>query len=368
MKSTLMWQIGVVALVLGAAGAWAGSVTLAPVGPAPFRWLDIGNYAYSTSFCGKYDYSQADVSLTYSDRDSSFNGVLSGSGLKPNFAYQLKFEGKPATLGGTPAEDWTNEQLGYAGRWWMDTFDLSDGSYAGGSNSTDTEYKRLKSLGFVENGLGYVFKGYLIFDYVVTTPYGKIPGSNGWGFVTDSSFHVLWKTTQRTPGTNDSTPTAHTISFKSPYYDAVRRDRTVSLYGEWEPERPLPQQLLLPLGTYQAKLVLTEESFHAGPWSGALATDVSFVISAPPPPPGDISGTVGTTAGKAIANATVAAYQGQVLIASARTNTKGKYTILDLDPGDYQVQASATGYQTQERTVKVASGVTTTGVDFRLPK
>jgi hypothetical protein len=375
MKSTLMRWVGGAVLMLSLGAALASSAALAPVGPATFRWQDIGDYVYGTNFRATYAYSNASVNLAYSASDSSFTGTLSGGGLKPNFAYQLKLEGKPATLGGTPEEDWTNEQLGYAGRWWMDTYLIADNSYVGGGNSTDTVYDASKAAGFQDSTYRYVFKGYLMFDYVVTTATGAIPGTNGWGFVADSSFHVLWKTTQRAPTVNDSVPTSHTLSFKSTYYDTLRSNKTVSLYGEWEPTRDLPGQLLLPLGTYRARLVLTEESFHTtqpslgGAWAAALAADVSFVISSlPPPPPGALSGTVKTTSGKAINGATITVCDlAGAVVASAKTLSTGKYSITGLAPASYNVTAGATGYQAKSASATILSGVTKT-LDFRLSR
>jgi hypothetical protein len=371
MRSTLVRLVGSAALMLSLGVARGGSATFLPAGPATFRWLDIGDYAYGLTFRSAYDYSQANVGLTYSSSDSSFTGTLVGSGLKPNFAYQLKFEGKPATLGGTTQENWTNERLGYAGRWWMDRYLRSTGAYYDGKNCNDSDYTYWKARSFLDTTYRYVIKGYLMFDYVVTTGDGEIPGgTTGWSFIVDSSFHVLFKMTQGGWDANDSTPTTHLIdTFASAYYDApAPLATTVSLYGEWEPGRALPGELLLPLGTYKARLVLTEESFHStnslgGAWAGALATDVSFAIVAP----GTLTGTVKTNSGKAISGAKVAVSQNGAPVASTSTNSTGKYTLPGLMPATYSVTASATGYQSKSASATITSGATKT-LDFKLSK
>ena len=65
----------------------------------------------------------------------------------------------------------------------------------------------------------------------------------------------------------------------------------VEIYGEWEPDRPLPGDAVMPEGFYNLMLVLTEESFHSnlplgGFWASVLfAPTVSFVVGTPPDPP-----------------------------------------------------------------------------------
>ncbi len=82
---------------------------------------------------------------------------------------------------------------------------------------------------------------------------------------------------------------------------------------------------------------------------------------------GVISGRVtkqdGTTA---IAGASVKVSQGTTLSATATTDSAGDYTISNLDPGSYSVEASSAGYETKTQTdVAVSNGATTT-VNFTL--
>ncbi|KKK57897.1 hypothetical protein LCGC14_3049870 [marine sediment metagenome] len=82
-----------------------------------FRWLDVADQAYSQDFQDSYDYTQADVEVTYRSKRGIFQGTLNAGSLKPNFAYQLK-------LVGYPDIDWgANERIGLAGRWWQEEWD-----------------------------------------------------------------------------------------------------------------------------------------------------------------------------------------------------------------------------------------------------
>ena len=80
--------------------------------PGNFRWLDVANQPFSQFFRENYDYTQADVEVTYEIVGDSFQGTLTATNLKPNFAYQLKLSGIPGTA--------ANERIGLAGRWWQE--------------------------------------------------------------------------------------------------------------------------------------------------------------------------------------------------------------------------------------------------------
>jgi len=87
--------------------------------------------------------------------------------------------------------------------------------------------------------------------------------------------------------------------------------------------------------------------------SAGAATTQNFILS---PNPGTISGTV-TDAGSTapIAGATVS-YSG----GSATTDGSGNYTLAGVAEGSYTLTASASGYQSQSRTVTVGPGATAT--------
>jgi len=285
------WLAGHSVLVLGVlaigAGAAAETANLGAVywNHANERWRDIATDPFASSQQSTYDYANAAVAVVYETSALTFTGTLTATGLKPNFAYQFKINGKPTYYWGDAGDDWANEQLGYAGRWWVSRIERASGNTVSGWNSSDAEYEQWKALGFTDGTYDYVFEGYLLLEYFVT----GADGSASLSFALDSSFHVLWKTSQRTPHANDSTPTVHTVvaSSSSPWYSQEYPATDVGIYAEWEPSRALPGQGGLPVGLYHVRIFLTEESFHetaanSGVWATVMAHD-SVVFSVVPP-------------------------------------------------------------------------------------
>ncbi len=252
------------------------------------RWRDTATTPYAAGPIGSYDYASATVQLEYAESGPALAGVLTGSGLKPNFSYQVKLNGKPSYLWGAAGDDLANERLGFAGRWWLSQVEISTGDVVDAWNSHDGEYTHWKDNGFTDGTYVYVFEGYLLFDFAVTDAAGEVSRA----VKVDSSFHVLWKTSQRQPGPNDSDPETHVfvVDGASEWYASSQPDETRSLYAEWEPGRALPGELSLPAGSYELRIFLTEESFHentAPPTSGRWATvmtddDLQFTIAPPP--------------------------------------------------------------------------------------
>jgi 5-hydroxyisourate hydrolase-like protein (transthyretin family) len=271
--------------------AMADTVNLGPVywNSANERWADMAFNPFADAQRTAYDYANGTVTIVYGSSAHTFTGTLTARGLKPNFAYQIKINGKPRYYWGDQGDDWANEQLGYAGRWWVSRIVHATGANIGGWNSTDAEYEQWKALGFTDGTYDYVFEGYLLFDYFVTDAEGNATLS----FALASSFHVLWKVSQRTPGPNDSAPTAHTVvaSSTSPWYSESYPTTDVALYAEWQPGRPLPGQVVPLPGLYNVRLFLTEESFHEtaphrGPWATVMAHDaITFLVRSDNRPP-----------------------------------------------------------------------------------
>lgn len=217
-------------------------------------WKDISGAEYPPDFRARFDYAAASVFLTYATADSrGFAGTLAATGLKPNFCYQLKLIGKPTSLWGASGDDTSNERLGYAGRWWHTWPEEA-------WNATDAEYRRDKDKP------GHTFEGYLLFDFFVTDTNGAASVT----FASDSSYHVIWKTSQRDRRRKDGPVRTYRVG-----------STTARLYAEYEPGRALPGRLLLPPGRYNVQFNLTEESFH-DQWPGwALvlrAEEVEFAI------------------------------------------------------------------------------------------
>lgn len=250
--------------------AWSGTVDLGAIGDittwpdTDYRWMDIADNVYRISYRDPesttyFTYNQPNVTLTYNDTSNTFSGILTATGLKPNFAYQMKLVGLPGTY------DWANEQIGYAGRWWRQE--------PNPNNTDDSDYKAHN------DDPNYVFQGYLLFDFFVTDEQGDATVN----FSADSSYHVLWKTSQRTWTSSDG-PITTTIFDPSigTFYDTDYPQATVDIYAEWEPGRALSGELVLTPGEYDCQFILTEESFHqsglGGYWASAIGGDVTFTV------------------------------------------------------------------------------------------
>jgi len=240
--------------------------------PGNQRWKDVAGNLYEgiwdTSPTSQ-DYASASVSVDYGATGNRLTGTVTATGLKPNFAYQLKLEGS--------SDVWTNTTLQNIGRT---------------SGST----------------------GYLPFGFLMTDQNGNATTS----FLTDSSFHVLYRTPNSTgitgtygvvaPTANDGPVSYYAFDPdpSSPWYSVNYPAANVGIYGMYEPGRALPGTLQLPDGTYICKFVLTEESFHdtggvfhpgwgiwsgvpAGSWASPFKGNITFQVPAAPiPAPGAI--------------------------------------------------------------------------------
>lgn len=252
-----------------------------------YRWLDVADQAYSDSYRTSYNYTQATVTVKYTQSGNLLQGTLTASNLKPNFAYQLKLVGDPE------ADPAANERIGLAGRWWQEVWNGS--AWADGANlnnkgdgsspnpNDDVYYANryiADPLGSSPTGMKYRYTGYLVFDYFITNRSGKAR----LNFIVNSSYHVLFKTSQG-PRNPDDGPTK-TVTFdadpSSVAYTTDYPPQTVGIYGEWE---RLPVGGIYPdIGSYNCRIILTEESFHgngtyAGNWAAAMGAALSFIIN-----------------------------------------------------------------------------------------
>ena len=234
-------------LVFCTAGVVQGAVTTLPVDgwdpgwpwPGNQRWKDIAGNMYAgapdmteaTGIPGPY--AGANVGIKYGVVGNQLKGTVTATGLKPNFAYQLKLEGSPSL------DVWTNETL--------------------------------KAIGRTSGDLGY-----LLFDYMVTDGSGNVTAD----FVTGSSGHTVNNESAMPSGGDDGPLSSFTFDpdTSSPWYAVDYPEATVELYLDREPGQALPGTLQLPIGSYNCLFVLTEESFHDtsgtfhsgwGIWSGA---------------------------------------------------------------------------------------------------
>jgi len=249
-----------------------------------YRWLDVADQEYSAVYRTNYNYTQARVVVNLAASPQPVQGTLLATNLKPNFAYQLKLVGSSGTA--------ANERIGLAGRYWQEEW--SGTSWAGGQNlnnkgdgyfptPNDDAYFSRRDLADTNSptGLRYKYTSYLVADYFITDSNGNATVT----FQVDSSYHVLWKTSQQTRGANDGA--LKTVTFQAssaqPAYSTNYPQRTVSLFGEWE-RLPTGGIQLRP-GEFQCAVVLTEESFHgsggqyAGGWAAAMAGNISFRVA-----------------------------------------------------------------------------------------
>jgi hypothetical protein len=243
------------------------------------RFLDVSGRAYSRVILAGFSYtgehgSSPEVVVDYLRRAETFVGKLTATGLKPNFAYQLK-------LVGHYADDPVGfEQIGYLGRWRLP---------GRATNVADADYEAYPEK---EKATAYLF-----FDFFVTDAQGR---AEHW-FYADSSLHVLWNASvQRTPSAVDGaqTPVFRRGSDAAIYANPRVDLRVQRIYAESEQHaqgerdhRPPIGRALLPPHRYVADLVLTEESFHGwgdgGSWATVMAGPVAFEVSDKPTPPPD---------------------------------------------------------------------------------
>lgn len=260
-------------LLLSALPMAAADVVFAPILNQDERFKDIGGTEFNAAYISGYSYTNASVNLSLTQSGLKYlDGVVTATGLKPNFCYQLKLVGRPSKAATTSeqallADDATNERLGLTGRWWR--------MQPNPSNTNDTEYSQFK------DDPAYIFQGYLEVGFFVT----DASGNASVRIVGNNSYHVVWRVDQRPRSTNDGPILNHVVpaTTANPAYDASLGPRAYALYGEWEPNRALPGQMAMPDGAYNCDVVLTEESFHdfgplAGNWSAVLTAPLQFSI------------------------------------------------------------------------------------------
>ena len=233
-----------------------------------YRWADLAENNYAQTYIDAYSYDDATVTLTYQTGEPTFTAHLLAVNLKPNFAYQVKLVGKPEGLfdpvsGG--GDDISNENIGYAGRWW----EVAPGV----GNRLDSYYETFK------DNPDYIFEAYLLCDFFLTDSVGNAE----LDISLDSSYHVLFWEWQGTPGSCDQPTKTTTVSGSAIdlAYDADIGTTEVGVYPQIE--RLCNGTTTMPLGTYKCRILLTEESFHTddGNWAPAMIyNDIEFNIGA----------------------------------------------------------------------------------------
>ena len=225
--------------------------------PEPQRWADIAGNPFSAAFHADFSYRDAKVRVTYRRRGPTFAGVLEASGLKPNFAYQVK-------LLGDRSDTWSFEAIGYHGRWL-----IGEGRR---TNFSDDDYEAQKSRPDVE------IESYILFDYFVTDDQGRAAKS----LVLERSYHVIWNQKlnrwHRAPGRHDSPLFTHRIrpAGRAYWWKVEARPVTVGLWleEEWVNEQPSKDALRLPAGTYRVSLSMN----NAGAWELTVLKQQEFHV------------------------------------------------------------------------------------------
>jgi hypothetical protein len=249
-----------------------------------YRWMDVAGQLYTAAYRGTYNYTQADVDLQFFPFGARLGGFLVADNLKPHFAYQVKLVGIPDAP--------SNERVGLTGRWWQEEWNgsqwtngqnLNNKGDGSSPNPNDATYFSRRDIPDATSPTGkrYRYTGYLVCDYFITDATGR----ELLIFEQDSSYHVLWSTSQRARTAQDGRALTSTFDVQLPdpvsAYELDYPEATVTIFGEWE--RLPAGGVALPPGAYEADLVLTEESFHggglAGGWAAAMGARIEFEIT-----------------------------------------------------------------------------------------
>jgi len=280
LKPSLLLLISVLSLAAGAMPGHAAVGQLTEIGgvsASSLRWWDVASNVYDTAYSDTYTYGDATVTLTYGTGGDpvTLAGHLSAVNLKPNFAYQMKLEGKPTGQWGDDGNDAANESIGFLGRWWR--------AQPSPGLSSDADYLAHHT------DPAYIFVGFLLFDFFITDAAGDAEVD----FAIDSSLHVLATDAQGTPGPCDHPYKWWTVQGLStdPAYATDVGPTDVGVYGQHESGRPCYGEAVLDTGPFACRFILTEESFHqsgtgSGDWASVMAfDDLRFDTSAAPTVP-----------------------------------------------------------------------------------
>ena len=254
------------------------------------RWWDIGNNQFN-GFVGKSQefnyygiYSNPErathVTLTYDAAPNltHFRGHIDATGLKPNFAYQIKLMGKheKGVAGwGSSGSDWSNETIGKIGRWFCNGPHDSTNTETNYTDAHyDTYYKNQTDDTKKHDINGYLFSGVFVTDKF---------GNASVDFTSQNNYHITFQSDQLSQFERDAYPVAGTWpvqggmtqSIPTTYYGygSTAPSQSVTLYYQWEDRNSgqsvaRPRIVKLPAGTYRCRFVFTEESFHNNPDGG----------------------------------------------------------------------------------------------------
>jgi hypothetical protein len=233
--------------------------------PTHERWCDIAGNFYSSALITNFRYDKPGengpfVRVCIIREAPTLTGRLEAHGLKPNFAYQIK-------LRGMSKDKESFEKIGYIGRWRLPGM---------GTNYTDDDYRAYPFKESVES--------YILFDFFVTDRNGNAVRD----FALDSSLHVLFNAARQGGDvqTDDIVPVIVDPSNIALYASPKRNLTRELIWAQRETGRytSADQVIRLPPGSYNAELVLTEESFHSpyndgGYWATVCRLPIVFTVT-----------------------------------------------------------------------------------------
>ncbi|MHC4886832.1 MAG: hypothetical protein ACYTGH_17280 [Planctomycetota bacterium] len=227
------------------------------------RWADLqGNY-YSRAFAANFDYEKTPTVRVRIDSEAqTLQGRIEAEGLKPNFCYQLKLVGDFAV------DRTAFETIGRVGRWRLPGYDTN---YVDEDYHTATEEVKAQT------------SAYIFFDYLVTDSQGRAVRD----FALDSSLHVVWSASRQRKARGEDCITVKVDATDPALYMRPKEEPTEEvIWAEREIRRYTSEADIthLPVGSYKARLELTEESFHSqdrdgGWWATVMTLPIEFAIS-----------------------------------------------------------------------------------------
>ena len=220
-----------------------------------------------------HNYVNANVNFTYvnpSPVNNKLTGSIIASGLKPFATYQVKLEGKPTCNGS--GNDLANEYIGYKGRWTC----ISGATCTGDDNARNRTDAQYEERSHYRGNSSECIVGYLVFDYFTADANGDIYADDII-LSSDSSYHVLYCGTLYQE-CSASTSNDYLVAL-DPTHPNVLFCPEYKSSGQPQPNRGGCNGLSLMAGTYDLKMVLTEESFHQGNWTTVMDADINFTIN-----------------------------------------------------------------------------------------